>query len=97
MNGLLAPDLYLSRDRTYAVVVETGLGTSRRGTFHPVYITTDQEGGYQTKTELQRRVREEDNFIPLMRMLLLRLFLLSMLLLLLLLFLYNRCGCCYCY
>ncbi len=49
VNGLLAPDLYLRRGRTYTVVVETGRGTTASSAFHPLYITTDPEGGYQVK------------------------------------------------
>ena len=52
VNGLLAPDLYLRRGRTYTVVVETGRGTTASSAFHPLYITTDPEGGYQVKKEI---------------------------------------------
>ncbi len=50
VNGLLAPDLYLRRGRTYTVVVETGRGAASNA-FHPLYITTDPDGGYQVKRE----------------------------------------------
>lgn len=55
VNGLLAPDVYLVRGRSYVFVVETGLGGGPRGTFHPLYLTSDSAGGYQAKTEFQKK------------------------------------------
>ena len=57
VNGILAPDIYLERGTPYTFVVETGLGTDpETKTFHPLYVTTDPEGGYQSKTEYERKV-----------------------------------------
>ena len=40
--------------RTYVFVVETGLGGN--GVFQPVYFTTDSAGGYQGKSDYEKRV-----------------------------------------
>ena len=54
VNGVLSPDVYLVRGRTYVFVVETGLGGN--GVFQPVYFTTDSAGGYQGKSDYEKRV-----------------------------------------
>ena len=41
--------------KEYTFVVETGLGTDPKGTFHPFYITNDAFGGRQLKTELEAK------------------------------------------
>ena len=41
--------------KEYTFVVETGLGTDPKGTFHPLYITNDAFGGRQLKTELEAK------------------------------------------
>ena len=55
INGLLAPELTLQRGKEYTFVVETGLGTDPKGTFHPFYITDDVFGGRQIKAELEAK------------------------------------------
>lgn len=59
LNGMLSPDVYLVRGRTYVFVVETGLGGN--GVFQPVYFTTDSAGGYQGKSDYQKRVRDQES------------------------------------
>ena len=54
VNGVLSPDVYLVRGRTYVFVVETGLGGN--GVFQPIYFTTDSAGGYQGKSDYEKRV-----------------------------------------
>ena len=54
VNGILAPDIYLTRGKTYLFVIETGLGGN--GVFQPVYLTTDSAGGYQGKSDYEKRV-----------------------------------------
>ena len=57
LNGLPSPDLHLQRGQTYTFVVETGLGADASGrVIHPFYITSDERGGFQDKTELEQRV-----------------------------------------
>ena len=56
VNGVLTPDIFLVRGRTYVFVVETGLGGN--GVFQPVYFTTDSAGGYQGKSDYEKRVRD---------------------------------------
>lgn len=58
VNGLLAPELNLVRGKTYTFVVETGLGANSEGIFQPFYITTSNEGGYQIKSEQERKYEE---------------------------------------
>ena len=57
MNGLLAPDLYLERGKTFTFVVETGIGSDPDQTFHPVYFTSDPTGGHQLKSDFEAKVR----------------------------------------
>jgi hypothetical protein len=56
VNGLMAPDIYLERGRTYSFVIETGLGSDPDQTFHPVYITSDPTGGHQLKSDFEAKV-----------------------------------------
>ena len=58
VNGLLAPELYLEREKDYVFVVETGLGTDAEGTFHPLYFTSDNLGGFQAKSEYEASVSD---------------------------------------
>ena len=51
----MAPELTLQRGKEYTFVVETGLGTDPKGTFHPFYITDDVFGGRQIKAELEAK------------------------------------------
>ena len=55
VNGLLTPDIYLQRGVNYTFVVETGLGRGD-SQFHPMYVTTDSAGGFQTKTDYEKMV-----------------------------------------
>ena len=66
MNGLPAPDLYLTRGQTYTFVVETGLGSIDSLPFHPFYITSDREGGFQTKSDYEKQVSFK-NFNSMMK------------------------------
>ena len=54
VNGDIAPDLYLVRGQKYTFIVEGGLGTDPQGTIHPLYLTSDSEGGYGTKSGISR-------------------------------------------
>ena len=54
VNGLAAPDIYLTRGKEVTFVVETGSGTNRLGLSHPFYITTDPEGGFGSKGDFDR-------------------------------------------
>ena len=56
VNGDLAPDLYLVRGQKYTFIVEGGLGTDQEGIIHPFYLTSDNEGGYGTKSDYEARV-----------------------------------------
>ena len=52
----MAPDLYLVRGHQYTFIVEGGLGTDQEGIIHPFYLTSDNEGGYGTKSDYEARV-----------------------------------------
>ena len=43
------------RGKTYTFVIEGGEDEGSPAAYHPLYITDDSEGGYQFKTEEQRR------------------------------------------
>ena len=58
VNGDLAPDLYLVRGQKYTFIVEGGLGTDQEGIIHPFYLTSDNEGGYGTKSDYEARMEE---------------------------------------
>lgn len=58
VNGDVAPDIYLVRGKQYTFIVEGGLGTNQEGIIHPFYLTSDNEGGYGTKSDYEAR-REE--------------------------------------
>ena len=58
VNGDVAPDIYLVRGRKYTFIVEGGLGTDQEGTIHPFYLTSDNEGGYGTKSDYEARMEE---------------------------------------
>ena len=72
VNGDVAPDLYLVRGQKYTFIVEVswwqgefwfnccvqgGLGTDQDGTIHPFYLTSDNEGGYGTKSDYEAKVK----------------------------------------
>lgn len=56
VNGLLIPEIYLVRGKTYTFVVEGGQDPERPARYHPFYITDDPEGGYNFKTPAERSV-----------------------------------------
>jgi len=55
INGLLIPEIYVVRGKTYTFVIEGGNDPDSPAAYHPFYITDDKEGGYQYKTTSQRR------------------------------------------
>lgn len=57
INGLLIPEIYVVRGKSYTFVVEGGLDPEIPAKYHPFYITDDPVGGYQHKTPEERRVR----------------------------------------
>ena len=58
VNGDVAPDLYLVKGQKYTFIVEGGLGTDQDGTIHPFYLTSDNEGGYGTKSDYEAKVNK---------------------------------------
>lgn len=54
INGLLVPEIYVVRGKTYTFVVEGGQDPSNPAKYHPFYITDDKEGGYQFKSPEDR-------------------------------------------
>lgn len=50
VNGRLIPELILQRGIEYEFDVYTGMDESNNAKYHPVYITTDPEGGFGQKT-----------------------------------------------
>ena len=44
------------RGQKYTFIVEGGLGTDQEGIIHPFYLTSDNEGGYGTKSDYEARV-----------------------------------------
>jgi len=54
INGLLIPEIFVVRGRTYNFVVEGGQDPSVPARYHPFYITDDPEGGYEFKTPAER-------------------------------------------
>ena len=55
INGLLIPEIYVVRGKTYTFVVEGGQNPNSPAAYHPFYITDDPEGGYQFKTPEQKK------------------------------------------
>jgi hypothetical protein len=59
INGLMIPEIYVVRGKTYTFVIEGGNDPDSTAAYHPFYITDDPEGGYEFKDKAQRRkVRE---------------------------------------
>lgn len=56
INGLLIPEIYLVRGKTYTFVVEGGLDPDVPAKYHPFYITDDPIGGYEYKTDEEKQV-----------------------------------------
>ncbi|XP_071540415.1 uncharacterized protein [Panulirus ornatus] len=58
VNGLLIPEIYVVRGKTYTFVVEGGYDPEHPARYHPFYISDDPEGGYEFKTPAERsRIR----------------------------------------
>lgn len=55
INGLLIPEIYVVRGKTYTFVVEGGDDKKFAAGYHPFYITDDPEGGYEFKSAQERR------------------------------------------
>ena len=55
INGLLIPEINVVRGKTYTFVVEGGDDKQCAAGYHPFYITDDPEGGYEHKSEAERR------------------------------------------
>jgi len=55
INGLLIPEIYVVRGKTYTFVVEGGDDKEFAAGYHPFYITDDPEGGYEFKSKAERR------------------------------------------
>lgn len=56
INGLLIPEIYLVRGKTYTFVVEGGFDPEIPAKYHPFYITDDPVGGYEYKTPEEKQV-----------------------------------------
>lgn len=56
INGLLIPEINLVRGKTYTFVVEGGFDPEVSAKYHPFYITDDPIGGYEYKTEDEKKV-----------------------------------------
>jgi len=55
INGLLAPILYVKRGRTYNFRVEGGNNPNNAHLYHPLYITSDPNGGFIEYSEKERK------------------------------------------
>ncbi|CAL1280275.1 unnamed protein product [Larinioides sclopetarius] len=55
VNGILIPELTLERGQTYTFVVEGGNDSENPARTHPFYITDDPEGGFEHKTQAEKR------------------------------------------
>lgn len=56
INGLLIPEINVVRGRTYTFVVEGGNDPNTPARYHPFYITDDEVGGYEHKTDEEKAV-----------------------------------------
>ncbi|XP_067138701.1 protein Skeletor, isoforms B/C-like [Centruroides vittatus] len=55
VNGILVPELTVERGKTYTFLVEGGYDAQNPSRHHPLYITDDPEGGYEYKSEANKR------------------------------------------
>ncbi|OQR77627.1 protein Skeletor, partial [Tropilaelaps mercedesae] len=55
INGLMIPELYVQRGVTYTFVIEGGNNKTHTSKNHPFYITSDPVGGYEHKSQAERR------------------------------------------
>ncbi|XP_077543811.1 protein Skeletor, isoforms B/C-like [Haemaphysalis longicornis] len=56
VNGVLVPELWVQRGKTYTFVVEGGNDPENSAKNHPLYITSDPGGGYEHKSVAERKV-----------------------------------------
>ncbi|XP_050048940.1 protein Skeletor, isoforms B/C [Dermacentor andersoni] len=56
VNGVLIPELWVQRGKTYTFVVEGGNDQENTAKNHPLYITSDPGGGYEHKSVAERKV-----------------------------------------
>lgn len=56
INGLLIPEINVVRGKTYTFVVEGGNDPDTPARYHPFYITDDEVGGYEHKTDEEKAV-----------------------------------------
>ncbi|KAL1423244.1 hypothetical protein MTO96_021225 [Rhipicephalus appendiculatus] len=56
VNGVLIPELWVQRGKTYTFVVEGGNDPENTAKNHPLYITSDPGGGYEHKSVAERKV-----------------------------------------
>lgn len=73
INGQMIPELFVQRGKTYKFIVEGGSDKTSSFRRHPLYITDSPEGGFDYKTDLERRnerifagvgVRTDGQFVP---------------------------------
>ncbi|XP_017786521.1 PREDICTED: protein Skeletor, isoforms B/C-like isoform X1 [Nicrophorus vespilloides] len=55
INGLLIPEINVVRGKTYTFVVEGGFDPETPAKYHPFYITDDSVGGYEHKTDEEKK------------------------------------------
>ncbi|CRL07149.1 CLUMA_CG020142, isoform A [Clunio marinus] len=55
INGLLIPEINVVRGKTYTFIVEGGNEVDIAAKYHPFYITDDPVGGYEHKTEDEKK------------------------------------------
>ncbi|XP_055540426.1 protein Skeletor, isoforms B/C isoform X1 [Wyeomyia smithii] len=55
INGLLIPEIYVVRGKTYTFVVEGGHDPDVPAKYHPFYITDDPVGGYEHQEEKAKK------------------------------------------
>lgn len=56
VNGELIPELTLKRGETYTFIIRTGNDPNNSAEYHPVYLSTDEIGGFAQRTEREKRV-----------------------------------------
>ncbi|XP_076331217.1 cytochrome and DOMON domain-containing protein knickkopf isoform X2 [Tachypleus tridentatus] len=55
INGLMAPELYVKRNKKYIFKIETGNDPQKAEVYHPFYITDDVNGGYSKYSGEERK------------------------------------------
>lgn len=61
INGVLIPEITVERGKSYTFIVEGGNDPENAARSHPFYITDDPEGGYEFKTEAEKKVSNLSN------------------------------------